>query len=393
MKKQCNNKKAFAEKADKILDDIYADVFPDQDLKSEFIEVFNTSSWQRSGPVIISSDYEIDGNLAIDSDGSEYPVQKLSNGDFIFLAENIPPLGSKVFKIVKRKSVKFDKIKVENNILSNGQIQIKLDQKGSIASLKWKGTNLIEKSGFNKYYYLSGKNPDDAVTIDNGKIKVHEQGPVFSSLLVESTPPGCKKMQQEVRLYNSKLNWIEIVNTLDKKAIRDKESVHFAFPFDIPDGQVRLHIPGAIIEPEKDQLKGANRNFISLDKGLDISNQDFGVTLATVDAPLIEISDMHAEHNHWMKHLPESQKIYSYALNNYWHTNYKADQNGIIKYEYVLKPHGKIDQAAIQKFNLERARPFHLRRAKNFNSSKESLFFIESQGIIVEEISLTPDNE
>lgn len=58
-----------------------------------------------------------------------------------------------------------------------------------------------------------------------------------------------------------------------------------------------------------------------------VSNRDYGVTWSAGNAPLIEIGAITAEQP-WMKTIEPSSSFYSYVMNNYWHTNYKADQEG-----------------------------------------------------------------
>ena len=41
----------------------------------------------------------------------------------------------------------------------------------------------------------------------------------------------------------------------------------------------------------------------------------------------------------WLTTAIESPTIYSWAQNNHWHTNYKADQPGVTTFRYYLRPH------------------------------------------------------
>jgi uncharacterized Fe-S radical SAM superfamily protein PflX len=61
--------------------------------------------------------------------------------------------------------------------------------------------------------------------------------------------------------------------------------------------------------------------------GVDRLNGEKGVTWATVDAPLVEVGAIAAE-TPWMRTIAPSSTLFSYVMNNYWHTNYKADQEG-----------------------------------------------------------------
>lgn len=60
--------------------------------------------------------------------------------------------------------------------------------------------------------------------------------------LVESDAPGCVKFTREYRVVDS-LDRVDIVNVLDKKAVRRKEGVHLGFTFNVPEGVKRTGIP------------------------------------------------------------------------------------------------------------------------------------------------------
>ena len=68
------------------------------------------------------------------------------------------------------------------------------------------------------------------------KIIVKEAGPLVASLEIESEAPGCVKLDREIRAIDG-LDRVDIVDMLDKKAVRDKESVHLGFAFNVPKGR------------------------------------------------------------------------------------------------------------------------------------------------------------
>ena len=94
------------------------------------------------------------------------------------------------------------------------------------------------------------------------KITVKESGPLVASLLVESDAPGCVKLSREIRVVDG-LDRVDIINVLDKKAVREKEGVHLGFAFNVPDGVMRMDIPWAVIRPEIDQIAGACKNWFT----------------------------------------------------------------------------------------------------------------------------------
>ena len=82
--------------------------------------------------------------------------------------------------------------------------------------------------------------------------------------------------------------------------MRSVEGVHICFGFNLPNAALRINIPWGVIQPEKDQLAGACKNWFSVERWVDISNDKLGVTWSTLEAPLLEVGGLTAN-------LPRSQ--------------------------------------------------------------------------------------
>lgn len=55
----------------------------------------------------------------------------------------------------------------------------------------------------------------------------------------------------------------------------------------------------------------------------------------------------------WLKECVYDGTVHSYVMNNYWMTNYKADQEGTSVFRYVFMPHGVYSEEQTQKFAIE----------------------------------------
>lgn len=84
------------------------------------------------------------------------------------------------------------------------------------------------------------------------------------------------------------LPWLEITNVVDKLPLTEKDGIHFGFGFNIPQSTTRVDIPWGVMEVEKDQWKQGNRNWLTLQRWLDVSNSTHGITWCSLDAPLFE---------------------------------------------------------------------------------------------------------
>ncbi|MGH2639202.1 MAG: glycosyl hydrolase-related protein, partial [Rhabdochlamydiaceae bacterium] len=120
----------------------------------------------------------------------------------------------------------------------------------------------------------------------------------------------------------------------------------------------------SVIEPEKDQLPGANRNWLTTNRFVDVSNSSEGISLTSEDAPLIEIGGITAnlmgggyQSADWIKYLPPTQTVESWALNNVWYTNYLAEQSGKLVFRYRLYPHKDFNETEVRERGTDATEP------------------------------------
>ena len=327
------------------------------------IDVFNTNSWPRTDLVVLDKDLALPGDVVKDTGGKAVPSQRLTTGELAFLASRVPPLGAKRFRIETGKAPGEGGASAKGATLTDGLLTVTLDPKtGAIASLRAKGiaSDLVDRSGglgLNEYLYVAGRDPKDPKRNGPVKITVKERGPLVASLAVEGDAPGCRRLTREIRVVGG-LGRVDITNVVDKEQVRSQESVHFAFPFNVPDGVMRMDVPWAVVRPETDQLPGACKNYFTVQRWTDVSNEKFGVTWATVEAPLVEVGRITVDATRvgWLKTIEPSQTLYSYVMNNYWETNYKADQAGPTVFRYAIRPHaGGYDAASAQRFGIGRS--------------------------------------
>jgi alpha-mannosidase len=333
------------------------------------IDVFNTASWPRSDLVTLPKTMKLAGDIVKNDQGEVVPSQRLAGGELVFLAKDVPPFGGRRFAVEAGSAASSGAARAEGATLADSTITLKLDERsGAIASLRANGVdhefvNAATNLGLNEYIYLPGGNVKDAQRNGSVTISVKENGPLVVSLLVESDAPGCNKLRREIRLVEG-LDRVEIIDMIDKKAIRSVEGVHIGFGFNISDPALRINIPWGVIQPEKDQLPGACKNWFVVERWVDISNDKLGVTWSTVEAPLLEVGGLTANiprsqpnPKAYLSKIRVSPTIYSWVMNNHWHTNYRADQEGETVFRYAIRPHTAYDQTAAARFGVESTEP------------------------------------
>lgn len=400
-KQQWKIKRSFALKARKTADELIAGAVEKRKTDSTpvaAIEVFNTQSWSRTDAVSLPGEFNLSGSVLLSEDGEQIAVQQLSTGGYVFIAKNIPPLGSKIFRIAKRKVDEQSHFRFTDHSIADGFCEISVNPgTGAIQSLKIakSGLNLVNQSrffGLNEFLYVSGRNPDNLKRVQQVSISRKENGPVLASLLVTSSAPGCKNMLREIRLYRG-LNRIDLINTIDKEKIYEPEGVHFAFPFNIPNGTLRYDLAFAVCRPQQDQIPAANKNFFTINRCVDISNGDFGITWVSPDAPLIEIGEIACDPvvYGWLDTLRSSTTFFSYVMNNYWETNYKATQEGVTQFRYSIFPHGKYNSTRLEKLGVGQRQPLVAIPVSEETKPVRSLLNFSDSSIVL--ISLRPMKE
>ncbi len=348
------------------------------------VDIINTCSWTRTDIALVPADLSRAGDSVKDEAGRVVPSQRLRTGDLAVLAADIPAFGARRFFIgsgaAEAKSTAIANgpesaadrpAKAGGITLENGYLAAVADPlTGALRSLRWTfGTgqtrelaDTADGPGLDHYLYVPGRDPKAARGPGAVRISVGEAGPLIASLVVESDAPGGRGLRREYRLVRG-LDRLEVTNVLDKEKVREKESVHFAFPFAVPGAAPRVDLGWALMRAETDQVPGANKDYFCPQNAVDVSNADWGVTWVTLDAPLCEIGLMNdetlreANYRVWRTKVEPPSLLYSYAMNNYWHTNYKADQEGPVTFRYVVRPHLGFEAAAVRRAGMEAARP------------------------------------
>ena len=78
-------------------------------------------------------------------------------------------------------------------------------------------------------------------------------------------------------------------------------------------------------------------------------------------------------------------------MNNYWHTNYKADQEGPVHYRYALRPHGAFNSVENEKYAAAFTQPLIAIPVNKKATVKGSLFHMNNDKIVV--TTITPQED
>lgn len=359
------------------------------------IDVYNTLSWPRTELVLLPASLLVPDDLIIDEAGQQVPSQRLASGELAFLAENVPGLGVSRYRIgrVAAATPEDDETGTDragsgqlapqrlrvNPVVTtvvgdasahgiyNGSIAVDVDPRtGAIQRLRVQGSdgNWVDHSrwpGLNTYVYQKGRQPDGNTSTLGAapRIVVEDAGPLVWTLVVSSDQvPGASVLQQRIRLVRDQPR-VSITNKIVKLDVREPESVYFAFPFNLSGAITRVGTAWGHYQVGKEQLPGSSMNYLTARDWVDVSTQDSGVTLVTPDALMIQVGEIATDANAvgWKSTLASSPLLYSWVMNNFWTTNYKASQSGAVSFRYTIVPHGVFDSAAAYRASADARYP------------------------------------
>lgn len=401
-KEQWAIKKGYADKADEQSARLLQSAAGTSKPRSATFDLLNTLSWTRSELARVPKELSTGGDALSDSQGKPVPSQRMTSGELVFLAEEIPPFASKRYSISNGKPHAPEHVaSASGATLQNGLIRVRLDERtGAIVELAGDGGNIVDTSNgeaLNDYRYLIGDDVKDLQRNGPVKIRVGDKGPLVASLIVESTAPGCNSLRRELRIVAGQ-DYVEVINTVDKARLQStnyfakngKESLNFAFPFNIPDGDMLIDLPIGAMQPEADQIPSACKNWVTVGRWVDIANRRNGVTWVTLDAPLIDVGHISAtmlnsqtNPDVWRKRIERTQRFYSWAMNNHWGTNYRAYQEGPTVFRFVIRPHrGKTSPAEATRFATGFSHAL-LPAMASENTASGSLLQLSSEDVVV----------
>ena len=345
-----NEKKEFALKADSLIKQLANFETATFSKDNSFVQVYNTCAWPRTDVVKIKAGDKLEDYLLKDDSGETAELQRIAEREWIFIAKEVPALSSKTYHLVRKKGKhalsKTEFVSDETSI-SNGLVSISINPKsGAIQSFKTANEdhNYATDKGLNEYIY-SGTEMANATGVDKLDSLTISAGPVAIIARAYSKAPGSQSLVREYTIYKG-LERVDIQNELDKKEVYDAENVRFGFSFNIPDSETAIDLAFSKMRPEREQLDGSNKNFFCMNNGVSIEGQKHAILLANSDAPILEIGEPTGEDWRrdrkeflaWKMTTESSPKLYSWVMNNSWHTNYKATQPGEVTFHYTLTP-------------------------------------------------------
>jgi alpha-mannosidase len=354
--KQWKYKKSFADSANILVSEIKKHLFSCTK-DSNVIIVYNTLPIIHSGEVTLRCPPGLSGCL-IDDKGYEV-FHTLRHDTLWFTASDVPGMGSRRYRW-KQGACHLPNLGYINRIM------IRIDSiAGSLNSFKFNGQEFVNPYpyiGLGQVVRVEGKDPREFQTTRMTSYKVTEDEVDPKKTVVQCKLKGTKAVTYTYSEFPGSTTMLISVE-IDKIAERDIHSMHIAFPFRLTDPQVHMQMADTNFLIGKGQLPGSNCDFYSVQRWIAISGKEGCFTLCCPQAALFEVGSITNERpvksgfRAWKEQPDEHPTLFVYALNNYWHTNFKADQEGKIKFDIWLRYNDKFNPASSNDLGNDVYRP------------------------------------
>ena len=342
--------------------------------------VFNALNWSRDA--FVETDLDEGVGLVDMTTRQPVPLEVLFRKEgFVhvrFLATDLPPVGYKCFEI--RSGVKpFEPETTMSPTIENQYYRVTMDSRsGAIQSIfdKQLQRELVDQNSpykFGQYLYVTGGdgqtriiNPFKSLPLpkltehpaENGKYLGTRKTPWGYSIRTHNAGENTPQIDLEVLLFDRQKR-IEFRYHLQKDYTNSKEAAYFAFPVATTSRQFTYATQQGWVDPAKDLFKGASLEWFSVQKWMAAMDSRLAVGIVPIDAPLASFGDINR--GEWPGEFkPETSTIFSYAMNNYWDTNYRAGQGGAFTFRYVLTSAAQLDPAALTRMGWESMQPVAL---------------------------------
>ncbi len=346
--------------------------------KAEFpvVYIVNSLGWERSGAVELFIDYEIlplhkQFKIKDITSGKEITAQLLrerrEGAWWILEVSAVPAMGFKALKIevTNEPEIKANENNTTTEVLENRYYKMVIDKSaGAITSLTDKELNqeLVDSQNSWKLGQLVHETLADRrkmnpshTSVSNVKVEHGSNGSVWESIRITADMDGFEKgeknapkgLELEIRLFKN-VKKIDFQYKAAKEIVTDPEALYVAFPFSLPQSRIVFETIGGVLT-QGQQLPGSSSDWNAAQNFVSVRGKTGQIVVVSNEIPLWQFSDFNMgkfEAN------PKAGKpwLYSWVMNNYWTTNFRAFQEGGFHWGYQITSTSDTTNTAATKF-------------------------------------------
>ena len=340
--------------------------------------VFNSLNWQRDA--IVETDLLEHPKLVDLTTQKEVPLQILyKKQSFLhvrFLAKDLPPVGYKCFSISYGETGPPEPVRTNGSVVENSFYRVTLDpESGAVKSIfdKQLQREIVDSASpyrFGQYLYVTGGDGDTQMVnpfpaLPPGQLTVHssshgkvlgvENLPWGQSIRLSSSNVNTPSIETEILLFTDQKK-IEFRLRIHKDYTNDKEGVYISFPVAATNPEFHFATQQDWVNPARNLMKGGSLEWFNVQQWMAVGDPNLVVGIVPLDTPLASFGDINR--GKWPGEFKAATgTIFSYAMNNYWHTNYRAGQSGDFVFRYAVTSGPRLDGGGLTHLGFDEMRP------------------------------------
>lgn len=356
--------------------------------KKPILAVYNTLNWPRSGLVKVYIDHQLlpryTSFTLTDAQGNTAPAQgseHFSDGSYYMVwVTDVPAFGFKTYQLDVSDIPLASPVHYPPNRhrFENKWYSIDVDTTtGAIISLydkklshEWVDPTAPWQLGQFVYEQLDNRTQLEAHRLDNftrkgldkAWIDAFEHGEVWDCVRLKGNTDAAYAdgdYSVEIRLFKT-CPRIDLAYYLNKKLETKPEGIYISFPFQLAGGKLSFDVAGGEVQAGVDQIPGSANDWNTVQHYARLHNGQCQLMVSSVENPLMQFGNINTG-RYKAGATPESTRFYGWPMNNYWTTNFNADQHGGHQWVYTISTSADTGVGEAIRFGWGRSLPFPVR--------------------------------
>lgn len=181
---------------------------------------------------------------------------------------------------------------------------------------------------------------------------------------------------------------LEVV--IDKQPISAPHALYLAFPVALEaSARCTFETAGAVVQLDEEQLPYSSRHYLTTQRFIALQDDKAGFSVACPDTPLWQVGGFTFGRHQDGVVSRDGATLLAWLTNNYWDTNFQADQGGRLHFRFQLLPQQSTELETIIESTLPYAEPprahYYLGRAQE----AQSLLNLDLGGVMLTGIKVS----
>lgn len=195
--------------------------------------------------------------------------------------------------------------------------------------------------------------------------------------------PGTDGVEQKITFYTYRPQ-IRMSVRFRKQAVYEPEAIYFGIPLGMSSGWACSYdTAGQLVKLDEEQIGNVCRDWITVDTGVSVYDDAFCVTLACPDAPMVQVGDFGFGKESRSIPRGKAPLLLAWPLNNYWDTNFCANQSGAMEFAYELTVRNSFRPTQALADGMAAAAPCVLGASVDGEAVEHTLLRLEGRSVVL----------